>query len=665
MKRTSPWSNSDVPPDESESLIKEEEEEAANAPSIPAVNLGGFYSVRNGQIQFHDGYHQRDVEGGSAGGSGRNRPAAEPINILWEKFVPEELRRPQKQSADKMTTNRSDGPVENDGQNGNRLDDHLTGLITQQYLESPLVVQDNDRLVIRVNATTIYVASTSFPNGTIIFELSTSNSSIPKGANWKNLAEAEEMYPGFTKMASIRPFRVMIDGSGRNTISEKEHLIKDDLPTPVQIDDKQTVLVPSTSPWSSTNNNTISIIFRNQNGSNIALKPIEMNKVLKKPDTSTSPTVITEIPSGPIDEQMAPPVLPPLTQLQVSSSSTSSSSSWLVHHSQPGENQPISDWGMAGQVMQRPRLQPSDNTATSTTTTSSSTTTTTRKSTTSKSTTTTRKPTTTVPSSTTTAPSSTTKTSKTTTTWKPMDPDPIAASMQIVNYLLGSSTEQSVVTAVADQPPIRSPLASTQPSSIQTRPTYANNNKTLILSYSNKLEPLPASPKEESSSSGTGGGLASLILAHTAALIAGKPSPFGRQPGVLKQPVSVPAAAPSNKTSSTSVPGVHIILATALPDHVEPEDDYRYRSLDSSIESNETKTMTMSKDSSSSINWAFPSFNQLINSADSFLNSALSPFFPLKSVEPPVISSYNQSTPMDPVLPLLPSECHIHSSLIG
>jgi len=234
--------------------------------------------------------------------------------------------------------------------------------------------------------------------------------------------------------------------------------------------------------------------------------------------------------------------------------------------------------------------------------------------------------------------------------------------MQIVSYLLGSSTEQSLVTAVADQPPLRSPLASTQPSSIQIRPSYANNNKSLILSYSNKLEPLPlsVSPKEEgNSSSGTGGGLASLILAHTAALIAGKPSPFGKQPGVLKQPVSVPAAAPNNKTSS-SVPGVHIILATALPDHVEPEDDYRYRSLDSSIESNETKTM--SKDSSGS-NWAFPSFNQLINSADSFLSSALSPFFPVKSVDPPAISSYNESAPMDPVLPLLPSECHIFKIL--
>ena len=613
-------------------------------------NLGGFYTIKNGRIEFH-----LSRGGGSDKTLVSQRPATSSNDIVWEKPPPPPpplLPRPQKQSTGKADSTawlnkRPALPI----LPGNNLDEPQMLSVEQKKPEtfstaSPDVSKhtDSSLLAVRVNGSTFYAAQTTFSNGTVIFERSTSTDlEATKKEHptwrWHDLADVETYYPGFTQMVRLLPARLIIRSSvvtsnlGQDEPQTTVGPIDPpdasvglrQLPHTVRIDD-QTVLVPSNSPWAGNgtlvykSRNVADVPTANRSG-HVSVDHVESFYPGFRAAAESKPThvlvqnsvqhpnesqpIVTDVPNGPFEEQVPPPVLPAVTHplTTSSSSSPSSSSSWLLQYSQTDANQPLTDWSMASQVMQRARLQSTSS----------------------------------IPSSTTAAATSTSSTTTTTTTTT-KKPPPAVANLVLIP-LASSSTEQTL-TAVGDKPPGR------------TAPTLKPVIPTSYILQS-KPDPVPVFPAPASApipaAAGGSGGLASLIMAHTAALISGKPSPFGRHSPLPGKSSHLMApfvnSIPSSANKSSGVPAVHIIVATALPDPdllTTTEDTLRFRSLDS-VENNKNKTSS----------WAFPSFSQLMDSADSFLASA---FGSARQQSGGPVSSYNRSSVEDPVLPLYPSK---------
>ncbi|KAI9563173.1 hypothetical protein GHT06_010631 [Daphnia sinensis] len=141
-------------------------------------------------------------------------------------------------------------------------------------------------------------------------------------------------------------------------------------------------------------------------------------------------------------------------------------------------------------------------------------------------------------------------------------------------------------------------------------------------------------------------GLASLILAHTSALMSGKNSPFFN--GNRRSSNSsdnrqtkrnfLPEAAPVTAS-------VHVIVASPYPD-AEQEEQLRQRSLDSRVRNNNKNAIKTGNSS-----WAFPSFSQLIESPELLLSGVPSSNSSIIRAAAP-ISSFNGNTNDD--LPSLP-----------
>lgn len=591
-----------VTPTDFESERQEKKTTTAKSTSLsPSSDLRGFYTVANGLVRFRNtGKEQQQAESGS----GRNRPSTGTIDILWEKPFMQQVKEHStiKTLDDSVTPH----PGSSFLAYGNKK---LNNRLVKPSKPTPPQQIKSEEVADRTEVKIESVAEKLLINETGIIELSvTTTTTAPE------ILKAEERNSNVSAMDMDKPIELeKISSSSvkpvKQTIDEKVSLLQ--LPHAVKIDN-QTVLVPPTSPWATNetfaytspnitsspaiSNRTATVegklsnrlVYSNRN----ITSSTGINRTVtieRKPSHSViqnSLPSVTDVPSSVAEEQMDPPILP------VSTSTSTSSSSWLVQYTHPEVNEPISDWQMAEQLMQRPRLQPS-------------------------------------------TPSSTTKqpVSVTSTTTRP-----------IVNLVIGtapvqSSTEQSsTATAVVDRPSIRT--TPTTPATTQFLPQRDNANNSFILT-SQKVDVAPSTPI-------SGGGLTSLIMAHTAALMSGKPSPFGRHSG---KPFGTFLVTPTTRKSST--PAVHIIVATALPD---PLDDYRYRSLDQS-------NNTINNINNTSVNsWSFPSFNQLIESSVSLLTDTFGLTSSLLETNDRVdnVSSYNRMAP-DPVLPLFPSKCYDNS----
>lgn len=156
-------------------------------------------------------------------------------------------------------------------------------------------------------------------------------------------------------------------------------------------------------------------------------------------------------------------------------------------------------------------------------------------------------------------------------------------------------------------------------------------------------------------------GLASLILAHTSALMSGKNSPFFNDNRRSSN------SSDSRQTKKNFLPepapvtaSVHVIVASPFPD-AEQEEQLRQRSLDSRVQNNNRNAIKTGNSS-----WAFPSFSQLIESPELLLtNVASSNSSIIRPVNSAPISSFNGNTNDD--LPSLPrkSKTNIRSFLIN
>lgn len=148
-------------------------------------------------------------------------------------------------------------------------------------------------------------------------------------------------------------------------------------------------------------------------------------------------------------------------------------------------------------------------------------------------------------------------------------------------------------------------------------------------------------------------GLASLILAHTSALMSGKNSPF------FNSHQRSSNSSDSRQTKRNSLPepapvtaSVHVIVASPFPDP-EQEEQLRRRSLESRVRNNHKNSIHTGNAS-----WAFPSFSQLIESPELMLVSvASSNSSIIRAVNTSPVSSFNGNTNND--LPLLPRKSFV------
>ena len=205
---------------------------------------------------------------------------------------------------------------------------------------------------------------------------------------------------------------------------------------------------------------------------------------------------------------------------------------------------------------------------------------------------------------------------------------------------VGHTTDQLSLMAVSEKPPI-----SSTPSTLPTSPIemFTLRPESSAASLAGPVTSQQSPPKKKS------GGLASLILAHTSALMSGKNSPFFNahryNPNNKNNSISRSEDRQTKKNSMAA--NVHVITALSFPDP-EQEEEMRHRSVDS----RPTKTQV-----ANSSNWAFPSFTQLIESPELILPAAdLQLSVPIAEDRPSAtqpISSYNGGGPVGD-LPQLP-----------
>jgi hypothetical protein len=144
-------------------------------------------------------------------------------------------------------------------------------------------------------------------------------------------------------------------------------------------------------------------------------------------------------------------------------------------------------------------------------------------------------------------------------------------------------------------------------------------------------------------------GLASLILAHTSALMSGQNSPFLND---MRRSTNSSSDIRQTKTNSNFLPEpvpitatVHVIVASPYPDPEHEEELNRRRSLDSRVRNNNKNSIITGNSS-----WAFPSFTQLIESPDLLSTKTSSPV--IRPVNATPVSSFNGN--IDDDLPSLP-----------
>lgn len=224
------------------------------------------------------------------------------------------------------------------------------------------------------------------------------------------------------------------------------------------------------------------------------------------------------------------------------------------------------------------------------------------------------------------------------------------------------TTDQLSLMAVSEKPPISATpttLPTIFPSPAIQMFTLRPESSVSRLGghHSVASQPPPPPPKKKS------GGLASLILAHTSALMSGKNSPFfnahrynpsnnnnhqfdnnniSRSEDLYRQTKKNPALEPIPMVAS-----VHVIVATPFPDP-EQEEEMRHRSLDSGVRRNKEPAAKIGNSTS----WNFPSFSQLIESPELLLPGSTELSVPTEDSPVTPISSYHDEPAGE--LPRLP-----------
>lgn len=527
-------------------------------------------------------------------------------------------------------------------------------------------------LVVRIDDSTLYAVTATFANnGTLIFQrLETAGLDGLNQSSWQDLSHVEAYYPGFSQVAKNKPNRIVIQSTVIALTGETLNVMNDvereggsqAIKTPQSVVmGNQTVLIPSTSPWAGNEPAVFAVIKANGTDEIIPILPVDSyNSSFRKVDNnkmsendvqplsdvnSTIPSVlpfVTPMPNNSAEEQMAPPLLktlenlllthllPPITSsssissvsssLPSSSTTSTSSPSSLLHHSN-GEVT-VSNWTEVSQPVESVMMSSNS-----------------------------------MPSSTTPPPEANMK--------SPAHYDPTinestlsshsviipmrssSPKLQLVSSypamhpeLIGNpelfTKDQLSLMAVSEKPPISTTpttLATISPAPIQMftlRPVVESIVDSVVTKAPPKKSP----------------GIASLILSHTAALLTGKKNP----------PLGSNNNRPESTTNSTEIlfntsqtlapilKSVHVIVATPISDP-EQEEELRYRSVDYSGVKNRKEQSVTANNSS----WAFPSFNQLIESPDLF---RAGPSTVQRPVNTKPVSSLNDNRTADELPPL-------------
>lgn len=480
------------------------------------------------------------------------------------------------------------------------------------------------RLVVRIDDLTSYSATNTFDNGTLVFQRSpTFRDGLNQSTTLRNLSDVELFYPGFSQIANTRPDRIMVQSvilasmdETFNNVEEESQAVR---PPQSIMMGNQSVLIPSTSPWAGNHSGIFSIPSINDteevDGKHV--DPIDSNfrKIdeIKMDDNSVHPdplqvalslavpaviTNVTALPSSLAEEQMSPPLLktlenlllthllPPMTSSSSTSVASSSPSTLLstesinpppsgeLHHSEPAL--PIvGDWADAWQLVEPVRMS------------------------------------TTSPNSTTALPEAINNSPayydpaineatlsshsviiparSLSPMMQPVPTYPVIRP-ELIEYPGVFTTDQQSLTAVSEKPPVSS--TSSTSTTISSSPIQMFTLRPVSESVGESVV-ITKPPSKKNS------GIASLILAHTAALISGRKLPqSSRSTNQIKLN--------SSRTLTPVAASVHVIVATPIPDP-DQEEALRYRSLDSGVNH---------KQNPNSTSWSFPSFSQLIETPD-------------------------------------------------
>ncbi|XP_057367125.1 uncharacterized protein LOC130688187 isoform X2 [Daphnia carinata] len=293
------------------------------------------------------------------------------------------------------------------------------------------------------------------------------------------------------------------------------------------------------------------------------------------------------------------------------STSTESYFSWLLHHAASAEPiRSINDWSFASQLIEPARMSPTDPASHSTTV---------------------------VPEE---------------IIQAPVHYDPaINAGTLSSHSMIIPARSSSIVQSLPSRKPISERIVTTDQFSLNA----VTDKRPVSQTIASPIQMFTLKPEVEASKivtnkpvSKKNSGLASLILAHTSALMSGKNSPFSNG---NRRPSN---SSDNRQTKRNSLPepapvtaSVHVIVASPFPD-AEQEEQLRQRSLDSRVRNNNKNAIKTGNSS-----WAFPSFSQLIESPELLLsNVASSNASIIRAVNSAPISSFNGNTNDD--LPSLP-----------
>lgn len=522
--------------------------------------------------------------------------------------------------------------------------------------------QTESWLVVRVDDLTSYSATNTYDNGTLVFKRSQIiRDGFNQSSTRPSLSDIELYYPGFGQIAKTNPDRIIVHNVILASMDEPLKDVEEESqavrPPHSIMMGNQSVLIPSNSPWTGINqpelysipttNDTevdrkqIDLIDSNfrkideikMDDNKVEHDPLQLALNLAVPAVITN---VTSLPSSLAEEQMSPPLLKTLENLllthlhppMTSSSSTSVASSsppsslsstqspnppsWSeLHHSElalPIEG----DWPDAWQLVEPVGMS------------------------------------TTSPTSTTALPEAIVDSPAyydpaineatlsshsviipargSSSSMLQFIPSYPAVRPELIEYPGVFTTDEQSLTAVSEKPPVSSSASSTS-TTISSSPIQMFT----LRPVSGEAVVITKPPSKKNS------GIASLILAHTAALISGRKSPHSSR--------STNQTDIKSNSTSTLTPiaaSVHVIVATPIPDP-DQEEALRYRSLDSGVNH---------KKKSNSTSWSFPSFSQLIETPD-LLHTGPVPVERPANATP--VSSWNNNQTADN-LPLLPRE---------
>jgi hypothetical protein len=542
-------------------------------------------------------------------------------------------------------------------------------------------------LVVRVDDSTCYAATDSFANnGTIVFKRFQSAGLNQSG--WTDLSGIENYFPGFGRIAETKPDRlivrttIVIADEDEQPLSEQQYsTTPQSINTDTTIEFQTVSFVPSNSSLLTEeiitiHNDSTDAVPHHLESLNFVFRKVDDDKpvvnsvepIVDAADLNSAVAVhvsnVTAMPTSSTEEQMTPPLLKTLENL-------------LLTHLLP----PITSSSSATSSS-----LPSNSTFTSPSPTSSSTTSS-------------YQFTSAAPLTSTSTTSSTTTTTSTESyfPWVLHHSEPVQSindwsivSSQLIEPAPMSSTYStpSPSTTVLPEKVIQSPahydpainkatlsshtliIPSRNPSLVQQQltPSYpprksSPDSSTDKFPSASSIQMFTLKPEVEAPKIVTSKpapkkntGLASLILAHTSALMSGNNSPFFND-AQRRSSASNNSSSQSDvrQTKKNILPEplpvtatVHVIVASPYPDSLEHEEELnRRRSLDSPVRTNNQNAIRTGNSS-----WAFPSFSQLIESPGLLLTSRNSSSL-IRAVNASPISSFNGNT-NDDLPPSLP-----------